>query len=189
MGFSKIANRYAKSLLQLAKEAGQMDAIGADMQLLSETISDSKDLKLLLNNPVVTAEQKFKILQSVFDGKVSNATINLMQTTIQNKRESYLKDIANAYISQQMALENKEIAEITTAVPINDELRAKALSVIKTMSDKNITLKEIVDADILGGMIVRIGDRQIDASVKRRLRTFQQELSKNVHISDRYNPN
>ena len=181
MGYSKVANRYAKSLLQLAKENEAVEAISADMHLLAETIAESRDLKLLLDNPIVTGEQKGKILQTIFDGKVTNVTVNLMQVTIQNKRESHLADIANSFIAQQMVLENKVIANITTAVPLNDELRTKAMSVIKTMSDKEVTLQESVDPDIIGGLIVKIGDKQIDASVKRRLKNFQQELSKNIY--------
>jgi len=184
MGFSKVADRYAKSLLQLAQENGALEAVASDMNIMSETISESKELRMLLASPIVKGDKKTEILHSIFDGKVSNVAINLIQSTITNKRESHLGDIADAFIAQHMALENKVTANITTAVPLNDELRAKAMSVIKTMSDKNVTLEESVDPDIIGGMIVKIGDRQIDASVRRRLKNFQQELSKNVYSSN-----
>jgi len=184
MGFSKVAHRYAKSLLQLAQENGQLEAIAGDMDILSTTISESKELRLLLSNPIVKEAQKTNVLNSIFDGKVSNVTMNLIEAALSTKRESHLGEIADSYLAQHMELENKVTAEITTAVALNDELRAKAMSVIKTMSDKNVTLVESVDPDIIGGMIVKIGDRQIDASVRRRLNNFQQELSKNVYSSN-----
>lgn len=183
MGQSQVAYRYAKSILELAKDAGQTDAVAADMNTLAGTITESADLKAVLKSPVINAAQKIGVLKSIFDGKVSNVTINLMETVVNNKRESQLAEIAHSYLNQLNDLQNVVEAEITTAVPLTQELQMKAMEVIKSMSDKQIKLVEKIDKSIIGGIIVKIGDKQVDQSVRRRLQNFQKELTKNIYTS------
>ncbi|OYQ33283.1 ATP synthase F1 subunit delta [Flavobacterium cyanobacteriorum] len=173
---SRAAVRYAKAILEMAQASGTADQVNNDMSLIAKTIKENTELETFLNSPNVKLEAKESALKEIFTG-TSNITHGLFRLLLENKRFEILGQVAMQYKAQYDTLNGVEEAVVTTAFPITPELEAKVLNKIKEFSDKKITLKNIVDPAIIGGFILRIGDKQFNASVANRLLTLKRELS------------
>lgn len=180
---SKAAKRYAKALLSFAIEQKELETVAGEMKLIADTCSTSPDLVMLLKSPVVKTEKKRTILNTIFAGKIGAITLKFLELVTQKKREDQLPEIANAF--QQIYREHKGIvtAEIITAVPLGEEGKRKALAFITNLYDK-VELTEKVDKELIGGFIIRVGDKQYDESVARKLNNLKREFSKNPYISE-----
>ncbi len=178
------ASRYAKSLMGLSIEKNNLDAVYADMEKIAATVAESKDFELLLKSPVVKTHKKQSILQSVFGGNVSDLTNAFLQLISSRKREAIVGDIAKSFIQQYKVLKNIIVAEVTTAIQLDDTQKQKILNLLKKDETSTIEVIEKIDSEIIGGFIVRVDDKQIDASIARELSDLKQEFNKNPYIAD-----
>lgn len=175
MRHSLAGNRYAKSLLALAVEQNQLDAVFNDMLLIGTTIKESRDLTVLLNNPVVKADKKYSVLISIFGSKIGETSTNFLKLVSTRKRESLLEDIAFSFVDLYKKEKNIIVAEITSAIKLDDIQKQNIIKLLKT--DATVEMVERIDPSILGGFIVRVDDKQIDASVLRELSDIRQALN------------
>ena len=161
---TKAAIRYAKSLLSLGKEKNLLGDFENDFALIQSTCEENRDLQLMLKSPVVKTDKKASILVSIFGSHVSETTHSFIKLLCQKKREYLLADIAKAF--HQLILINKGIvdAKITSAVALDQELKASLSSKIKGEANA-VELTEVIDPSLIGGFIVRVGDKQVDASI------------------------
>jgi F-type H+-transporting ATPase subunit delta len=173
---SRAAARYAKAILEMAQAQGSAPQVSEDMAQIAETIKGNAELAGFINNPTIKVETKEAALSEIFAGG-SNITKGLFRLLLENKRFDILSHIAVEYKNQFDSMNGVETATVTTAFPITPELEAKVLDKIKEFSDKKITLKNIVDPEIIGGFILRVGDKQFNASVAKSLTTLKRELS------------
>lgn len=173
---SRAAIRYAKAILDMAQSAGTAQQVGQDMALIASTINGNDELNDFINSPTISAEIKENALKEIF-GNTQTITQGLFKILHENKRFGILHTIAAQYQTQFDIANGIEEAVVTTAFEITPELEAKVLAKIKEFSDKKITLKNVVDPSIIGGFIIRIGDKQYNASVANRLLTLKRELS------------
>jgi F-type H+-transporting ATPase subunit delta len=180
---SKAAKRYAKALLSFAIEQNEMENVATEMELIAATCASSKDLVTLLKSPVVKSDKKRAILNKIFAGKIGTITLKFMEVMTRQGREDLLPEIANAF--KFVYREHKGIvtAEIITAIPLTEEGRKKALAFITNIYDK-VELTEKVDKSLIGGFIIRVGDKQYDESVARKLNSLKREFKKNPYISE-----
>ncbi|UYZ61910.1 ATP synthase F1 subunit delta [Hymenobacter weizhouensis] len=180
----RVASRYAKSLLDLAEERGTLEQVKQDMDLFAKTLDENRELRLLLRNPIVKHDKKLAILNAVFGGKVSELTSKFFSIVTQHGRESALAYIGSEFRNQYNLLRGMQVAEVTTAAPLTAELREQLRQVVRQQSGlPQVTLTEKVDASLIGGFVLRIGDRLIDDSVSYRLRKLRTEFSKNPYQS------
>lgn len=173
---SRAAVRYAKAILEMAQASGTATQVNEDMALIASTINENSELNDFIHSPSVKGEVKESALKEVFPG-TQNITKGLFRLLLENKRFEILGDIAGQYKSQFDELNGVETAMVTTAFPITTDLESKVLDKIKEFSDKKIIIKNIIDPSIIGGFILRMGDRQFNASVANRLLTLKRELS------------
>lgn len=173
---TRAAARYAKAILEMAQAQGNAAQVSEDMALIAATIKENGELAGFINNPTIKGEVKESALKEIF-ASTANITQGLFQLLQENKRFGILGHIAAEYKTQFDVMNGVEEATVTTAFPVTPELEAKVLDKIKQFSDKKITLKNIVDPAIIGGFILRIGDRQFNASVANRLQALKRELS------------
>lgn len=173
---TRAAVRYAKAILEMAQAQGSAAQVNEDMALVAATIKENAELNGFINSPTIKAEVKESALKEIFAG-TGAVTHGLFQLLNENKRFEILGHIAAEYKKQFDVLNGVEEATVTTAFPITPELETKVLDKIKQFSDKKITLKNIVDPAIIGGFILRIGDKQYNASVANRLQALKRELS------------
>jgi F-type H+-transporting ATPase subunit delta len=176
MASTRAAIRYAKAILDLANSRGVDEAVNNDMKSIATTIKGNLELDTFIQNPTLKVEVKEKALLEVF-ADTNAVTKGLFHLLFENKRFEILEAIAIEY--NKLFDENNgiEIAKVTTAIPLDAALEAKVLAKIATISDKKIVLENIVDASIIGGFILRIGDKQYNASVANRLQVLKKELS------------
>jgi F-type H+-transporting ATPase subunit delta len=173
---NRAALRYAKAALNLAKQQNKAETVNQDMQLIENTIADNKELKSFLNNPVFKTEEKLKTIEAIFGDKVDSITKGIISLLIKNKRLALLPFVAKQYQNLYKKSQNIESAIVTTAVPLTDALKEKVLEKIKKETNKNISLQNIVDESIIGGFILQIGDKQIDASVSGKLNSLSRKF-------------
>ena len=182
MADQRVAARYAKSLLDLAQEMGILATIKQDMDLLANTMAGSRDLRLLLRNPIVKHDKKLSILNAVFQGKVSETILRFFQILTSKNREAALEHIGTEFLAQYNALMGVQVAEVTSATPLTPATRAEIEQMVKQQTGlKEVSLTEKVDASLIGGFILRVGDQQIDDSVRGGLRRLRTSLTDNSY--------
>jgi F-type H+-transporting ATPase subunit delta len=176
MASTRAAIRYAKAILDLANSKGVAEAVNNDMKSIASTIEGNLELSTFIQNPTTKVEVKESALLEVF-ANVNGVTKGLFHLLFENKRFEILEGIAVEYSRVFDESNGIEVAKVTTAIPMDASLEAKVLAKVSTLSDKKITIENIVDPSIIGGFILRIGDQQYNASVANRLQVLKRELS------------
>lgn len=181
---SRVTIRYAKALLQLSVEQNKLDDSYADMLLLSSVCMENKDLSLLLKSPIVKTDQKIKIFNEIFINRIGRLSILFVNIIMNKKRESLLEAIAKSFIEIYKQKNNIESATITTAVKISEELKDKVVSYIKSQTNNKVELNEVVDESIIGGAVITMGDKQLDASISLKISELRQTFNQNLYLQD-----
>ncbi|MFN3342324.1 MAG: ATP synthase F1 subunit delta [Flavobacteriales bacterium] len=179
----RVAYRYAKSLLSLATEQNMLEQAFADMQLIADTCNTSKDFVVFLRSPVVKADKKISVINNVFSDKLSVISAGFIRIITTHRREIYLAEIANSFVEQYRELKKIATAEITTASPLDEKLRNRIREIVHQTEGREVFMIEKVDPGIIGGIIVKVGDRRYDGSIMRKLRQLRQDFSKNAYVS------
>lgn len=182
MSESQIAERYAKSLIILAQEKNVLDSILADMQLIAASCKGSRDLVLMLRSPIVKFDKKLAILNAIFKSKVHPITSSFFELLAKKQRESLLYPIAIEFINEYNKLKGILTAKLYTSTPIDDTLRAEFGRIVEEKTGLKAEIEEYVKEDLIGGYILRIGDMQIDNSVKTKLNNIKKNFSVNHYI-------
>jgi F-type H+-transporting ATPase subunit delta len=173
---SRAAIRYAKAILETALSSGKENQVNDDMKSIINAVNSSADLKDFLASPIITSEVKMNVLSEIF-GSVQADTKSLFRLLQENKRFEILEAIATQFNVQFDEMNGVEVAKVTTAFPITADLEAKILAKATAISTKKITIQNTVDPSIIGGFILRIGDKQYNASVSNRLQELKREFS------------
>lgn len=177
MSSTRAAIRYAKSILEIADSKKATSEVSADMALIASTIKTNSELSSFIQNPLVKTEDKKEVVSEVF-ASVNAVSKSLFQLLLENKRFEILDSIAVEYNKLLDGMNGVEVAKVTTAVPMDAALEAKVSAKIATISSsKKITIENTVDPAIIGGFILRIGDKQYNASIANRLQVLKRELS------------
>ena len=184
MSGSRAAIRYAKAILSFALEQQKEVEVNNDMLLVAKTINDSKDLQLFLSSPVLKTEEKKATLKEVFESKTSSLTIGLINLLIDNKRLDILSEVAKKYTVIYDSLKGIEIAKVTTAIPLTEALNTLVLNKVKEITGKEATIENIVNPDIIGGFILRIGDIQYDSSIANKLQVLKRQFANETLVSN-----
>ncbi|MFP5471415.1 MAG: ATP synthase F1 subunit delta [Bacteroidia bacterium] len=180
---TRVASRYAKSLITLAVEKKQLEQVYKDMQLVSKIASENKELQLLLKSPIVKTDKKKAILSKLFASSVSEITTAFINIIASKNREYLLVDISFAFVEQYKKLKGIITAELTTAIQLPEELKKKILNLVNP-KNQSIEVVEKINKEIIGGFIVRVDDKQVDASVQRKIAELKQEFSKNPYVAE-----
>lgn len=178
MAGERAAIRYAKALLSLSEEKKASEDINKDMTLIAESISKSKDLRLVLESPVVQSSKKQSAILAIFKD-INALTVNMVDILNTNKRIKILGEVANQYMRLYDELKGIQVATVTTAVTLDDLMRAKVLAKVKELTGKQAEVTNKIDESIVGGYILRVGDIQYDASIANKLNTLKREFTLN----------
>ena len=178
MAGTRAAIRYAKAVLSLAADSKVAEAVNDDMKLISNTISNSQELDDMLKSAVIKTEVKKETLSKLFP-QLNTITTGMFDVLVTNKRIDILGNIAEKYSVLFDELNNKEVATVTTAVPMDSALEQKVLAKIKTLTTKTVEVNNVVDETILGGFILRVGDKQYNASIANKLNKLRRDFTIN----------
>jgi len=183
MSNTTIATRYAKSLLDLGLEKNKLDKILEDMQLFKEVLSN-RDFYLLLKSPIVKHDKKIKIFKELFGGKVDEITLAFMNILSRKGRENILPEITGEFFNQYKKLKHITTVIVTSATPLNK----KQLKILKEKlnkseeTDENIELVLKVDENLIGGIVVEIGDKMYNASIAHKLQILKKDFEDNKFV-------
>lgn len=185
MSVSPVAYRYANSLMQLAREQGAVEQVREDMRLAAETCAASNELRVLLKSPVIKADKKQRVLGRVFGGRIGPITGRFVDILVRKGREVLLPEIAEAFANVYNQAHGILVAEVRSAVPLSPGAMQRVQQLVAgRYPGKNITLNTTVEPALIGGVVVRVGDEQVDASVSRRLGDLRRKFSENPYIPE-----
>jgi F-type H+-transporting ATPase subunit delta len=176
---SKVAKRYAQGLLNFTQETGNTASVFGEMGDIVKTIDKSKELQNFFSSPIIDAKKKVSIAMEIFQN-FSPVSQNMITMVIKHGRENQMQNIAQEYVNKVEDLNGVQRISLTTATSLSDEniqniLKSSAL----VNHDNKFDVKTIINPNILGGYILRVGDQQIDASVKSKLTKLQKEFQLN----------
>jgi F-type H+-transporting ATPase subunit delta len=177
MKSAKSASRYAKALLELAVEQQKVDDIESNMQRILTAAKETNEFQVFLNSPIINIDKKIDVLNKLF-GEFEPLTLSFIALITKNGRERFITEIANSYISQVKEYKGIVPITITSARQLDASTRASIVARISATVQGTLEITERVDETLVGGFIVRMGDKQFDASVATQLLRMKQELSK-----------
>lgn len=183
MSVSRIATRYAKSLLNLAIEKDLLEAVNADIRQLNIATDESREFYLMLKSPIVDSEDKHRVIASVFQNKIHEVTANWLTIMVRKKREMYLPEIIDAFIEQYNQYKQITPVTIVTAKAISAQLRNEIIERLKKQAHLvHVELTEKVNDKLIGGYILRFDNKLIDTSISRGLAILKDEFDNNEYI-------
>lgn len=176
----RLASRYAKSLIDLAIEKAQLEAIYADVKLLDTTLENSAELRTLLKSPIINAGKKQDILDAIFKAKLNTITHEFITILVRKGREPYLADITSAFISQYNKHNNITAISLTTAEATDQATVDAIIEKVKAVTNiDKVELTTAVDAELIGGFVLKFEDKLFDASIARQLEVLKKEYREN----------
>lgn len=176
---SKVAKRYAQGLLDFTNESGQTATVFSEMKDVVKIMTASKDLNKFFLTPYIDSKKKIEAANEIFKG-LSVSSQNLIRLVIKQGRESQLKNIAQEFINKVEDINGVQRVTLTTAIQLSQENIDQILRSTNLVNpDSNFDLKVNINPDILGGYILRVGDQQIDASVKTKLNQVKKDFQLN----------
>lgn len=173
-----ISVRYAMAVFSLAKEKKILPAIKEDMELILTVCSQSADFNRMLSSPVVKPSEKIAVIKSIFSKKINELSVNFLVLTVKNNRESFIPSVCRMVLSYIRKEKNIKTAVITTAKPLDDATLRTAEKTLEKELGAHVELTGKSDPKLIGGLVLRIDDKQYDATVLTRLKKLKQELLK-----------
>ena len=178
MAQTRAAIRYAKAVLDLANEQNSASAVNGDMKSIVNAVAESQDLRDMLQSPVISLADKKAALLQVFPN-LNKLSVKLIEILVENKRIDILDAVAQKTNMLFDESQGTQIAKVTTAVPLTDELKGKILAKVKELTGNDAEIESTVDESILGGFILRVGDIQYNASISNKLNKLKREFTLN----------
>ncbi len=176
-GVSGVSGRYAAALFELADEHKQLDEVAADLAGIRALIAESGDLRRLVSSPVISREVQGKTITAVLErAGVSDLTLRFVGVVAHNRRLFALAEMCNAYRELLSSRRGEITAEVTTACALTDEQRDRLEQELRTAMGSKVSLQANVDASLLGGMVVKVGSRMVDSSLRTKLQRLELSL-------------
>lgn len=175
MKSTKSAVRYAKALLELALDQNKVDLIEADMQQLINTADEVHDFQVFINSPLIPIDKKVAAIKTIFKN-FSEITLKFLELVTNNGREGAMIDIARQFNVLLMAHKGIVPVTIISAQPLQENTKAEIMTKINGVVKGTPKITEEVDASLIGGFIIRMGDQQFDASVASQLQRMKQQF-------------
>lgn len=173
MSSGAVGKRYANALFKVAQEQDKLDAVEQDLVLLEQALKENPAFQDFLHHPKIDNVVKKKEFRSIFEGKISDAVLNLMGVLIDRDREKAISVITQYYIRQANMARGLVDARVISTEPLSDEEKQRLSERFSAFLNKKIRIQNEVDSSIIGGIIVQIGDRLYDGSVRGKLHRFK----------------
>jgi F-type H+-transporting ATPase subunit delta len=181
---TRVASRYAKSFIDLTIEQGVLEQAYTDMKFISDVCKSNHDFVSFLKSPIINTDKKQAVLKEVFSGKLNKVTDTYVMLIADKKRELYLPEIATEFVNQYKLKKQILTAVITSANGIDADIRKKVMELVKGVSSSEVVLEEKINKDLIGGFIIRVGDKQVDASIARKLSNLKRGFGENPFVKE-----
>ncbi|MCW8312689.1 F0F1 ATP synthase subunit delta [Sphingobacterium thalpophilum] len=177
MSVFKVASRYAKSLLDLASEQGSLETIKTDMESFIAVLKSSSELQAILANPIVPLDKKKSVLDALFKDKINPTILAFFKIMINKGRGVIVYATAQEFIREYNEVKGIVKATVTSAAPLSEANLTAMKDVLAKETNAQVILTNKVDSRLIGGFVVNIGDRQIDASIAGKLNKLERYLN------------
>ncbi|MBK7936692.1 MAG: ATP synthase F1 subunit delta [Lewinellaceae bacterium] len=185
MSVTRIATRYAKSLIELAIDQDKLEQVNADIHTLNAA-AQHHELKLMLKSPIIHADKKNSVLDAIFKGKIDTLTMSYLQLLVNKGRENYIPEIAAEFTTQYKLLKKITRVTVTTATPLSDavlnDLKKKLLA--SDITSDNLEVLTKIDPELIGGFVLEFDNKRYDASVSHKLEELKTQFQKNLYIKE-----
>ncbi len=178
MSVAKLAGRYAKSLIDLAQEQGKLETVLGDIQAF-KAANENRDMYMMLKSPIINPTKKRSIIQAIFGESFDEMTMAFTNIVLTKGREQYLPEICEEFINQYRGIKNIISATVVSATPLKEETLEKIKDKIRSemAQGSTVEIETRIDASLLGGFVIEIGDSLYDASVATRLNKLRKEFT------------
>ena len=174
-----VSKTYGDALFELALEEGKLDLLADEVKAVSEIISDNGDLTKLMNHPQIDKEEKVKIIENIFKNRISDELLGLMVMIIEKNHYKHLVSVFDHFTECVKEYKNIGTAYVTSAMELSEAQKAAVEKrLLETTKYVKFEMHYAVDSALIGGMVIRIGDRVVDSSVRTKLNDLTRELSK-----------
>ena len=174
-----VSKTYGEALFELAVEENQVDVFMEEITQLQDILEKNKDFGKLMNHPKILKEEKIQVLQNVLKGRISDELTGFLTLIVTKDRYGEIDGILDYFLSEVKKYKGIGIAYVTTAAALRDGQKAEVeQKLLKTPSFKKMEMNYAVDESLIGGMVIRIGDRVVDSSIKTRLNELTRQLMK-----------
>ena len=185
MADARVASRYVRSLLGLAVDHNALEEVHNDMLMFDRVCDSNRDFLVMMRSPIIKHELKRDILEKLFKARVHALTWAILDIITRKNRESLLPAIADYFHTAYNEYHKIGFASVTSAIPLDEKLRNEIKAVAMTLADRTKTeLIEKTDASLIGGFILNVGDKQIDASIASKLRALKLNFSYNPYVKE-----
>ena len=182
MSYTKITLRYAAAFFDLATEKGVVEKASEDMALLGKVCTSNHDFVRMLQNPVIHADKKKKVITQIFGDSVNAMSLSFMSLMVRKRRERYLPSIAEAFNNLYKISQGIKTAYVASAISLEANEKAGILEIIGKLTDKKIDLVESTDEDLIGGFVINLDDFQVDQSIASKIKELKKDFEKNLFI-------
>ncbi|NJN25991.1 MAG: ATP synthase F1 subunit delta [Cyclobacteriaceae bacterium] len=172
----KVASRYARSVFDLAVELQKVGNIYRDMQLVQRVSAENRKLVTLLNNPIIRYDFKLRVLTRIFEKHVDPLTIKFFNLIARKNRASVLPEVSRVFLDLYDEHMGIVRASVTSAVALTDQIKKEFEELVAKETGKKVEMETTIDESMLGGYVLRVGDKQIDDSLKTKLNNLRREL-------------
>lgn len=174
-----VSKTYGDALFEASREVGRMDEMFQEVQSLQIILKENEDLQKMLDNPKVMREDKESVIETVFRGRISNEIVELMKLMIAKGRYSKIESVFDYFIAQVKEEKKIGVAYVTTAIEMTDAQKDSVVRrLLETTKYTSFEMNYSVDSSLIGGMVIRIGDRIVDSSIKTKLYELSKSLRK-----------
>ena len=167
---------YASGIFELAKAEGELERVEDELFAVAQALEGSADLRSALTDPQLPLERKQGIVDDLLDGRASSLTVGLIQLVLGQGRSSELPAIARALIEKAAESRDRVVAEVRSAVALDDGTIERLAAALGRATGKNVEVKVIVDETVIGGIVARVGDTVIDGSIAKRVKSLRQAV-------------
>ncbi len=177
MSLSIIAYRYAKALIDLANEQGEVETVNNDMTFFASVCTENDEFRKIMANPIIRHEKKFNILKKIFENRISKVTFSIFSVLTKKNREQLLYPISVEFKKLYDLQKGIQKVTVSTPAPLTDAQKATLSAEVSRATQKQVELTEVIDESLIGGYVLKVGDTQIDTSVKHKLNELKMALS------------
>lgn len=176
-----IARRYAQALNEQAAQSGVLEQVDADIELIRASLADSRELRAFFDSPIISREKKADVVKALFGERIQTVTMNFMALLVEKRREGVFPAVVSSYRELRDDQLGTTAVSVRTAYELSDEDQAALVQELKTLTGKQVRLETKVDASIMGGIVIRIGDTVYDGSITNQLATLRERLQSGAH--------
>jgi F-type H+-transporting ATPase subunit delta len=179
-----VARRYAEALYQEAEDGGKVDRVDADMTVVRDTLSSSRELRIMFASPIVSQEKKQSVAAKLFGGRVDPLVARLVSVMISKGRETLLEETARSYGELRDQHSGVVEAHVRTALPLEQAEVGKLQTALEQVTGRSVRLRIDVEPDLLAGLVVRIGDTVYDGTARHQLKTLREQFAMRTYLSN-----